>query len=81
MKKSFDCVEMKNRLQAEMLEREALLGPEEARRKRQQWLATGDDELAKWWRSLAPVRKPEEIPVAVRDDQTPYGTTDKETAP
>lgn len=81
MNKSFDCVEMKNRLQAEMREREALPGPEEARRKRQQWLATSDDALAKWWRSLAPVRKPEDVPVAVREDQAAYGPDKKEAAP
>ncbi len=78
MKKSFDCVEMKNRLQAELREREALLGPEEARRRRRQWLATGDDDLAKWWRSLSSVRKPEEVPLAVGEDQTPYDAKPEE---
>jgi len=78
MKKSFDCVEMKNRLQVELREREALLGPEEVRRRRRQWLATGDDDLARWWRSLAPVRKPEEVPLAVGEDQMRYGAKPEE---
>ncbi len=78
MKKSFDCVEMKNRLQAEMLESEALLGPEEARRKRQQWLATGDDELAKWWRSVMAATKPGAPSAVVREGATRYGTQPSE---
>ena len=60
MKKAFDCVEMKNRLQAALQEQELRLGPEEIRKRRQQWLATGEDGLARWWRSSPahPLGKP-----------------------
>ncbi len=59
--KTFDCVEMKNRLQAELREQEQRLGPEEIRRRRQHWLATGEDGLARWWRTI-PSAVPSQIP-------------------
>jgi hypothetical protein len=75
MKKAFDCVEMKNRLQAEMREQEQRLGPEEIRRRRQHWLATGEDGLARWWRSLSTHAQPEHKPHVLHEEETPYRTT------
>jgi hypothetical protein len=57
MNKPFDCVEMKNCLQAEMRELEQRLGPDEIRKRRQEWLETSEDGLARWWRSI-PTRAP-----------------------
>ena len=74
MKKTFDCVEMKNRLQAELLEQEQRLGPEEIRRRRQHWLATGEDGLARWWRSISAQTHPENEPLVLREDPTEYRT-------
>lgn len=50
--KTFDCVAMKNRIQAELAEERSRLGDEEFRRRREQWLKTTTDPLARWWRSL-----------------------------
>lgn len=80
MKKTFDCVELKIQMQAKLREQEAALGASEARRKRQQWLATGDDELARWWRSLAVVTESHSL--VVREDPVEYGTqSGKDTTP
>lgn len=74
MKKTFDCVEMKNRLQAELREQEQRLGPEEIRRRRQHWLATGEDGLARWWRSMSVQTQPEHEPLVLREDPAEYRT-------
>ena len=50
--KRFDCVEMKNAIQAKLLEEQERLGEEEARRRHQQWVHTSSDPLAIWWRRL-----------------------------
>ena len=52
MKKAFDCVEMKNRLQAELREQEQRHGFDESRRQRLNWLEAGEDALARWRRSI-----------------------------
>ncbi|MGA2796881.1 MAG: hypothetical protein ABSE63_04830 [Thermoguttaceae bacterium] len=50
--KSFDCVQMKNELQARMAKKYEGLSDEEIARRRREWLDNSDDPLAKWWRSL-----------------------------
>ena len=82
MKKTFDCVEMKNRLQAELREQEERLGAEEMRRQRLQWLERGDDPLARWWRTLAVAVSADAPRLVVREDAGAYGgQSDKEEAP
>ena len=53
MKKTFDCVEMKNRIQQAMREEDVRMGVMAAAEKRRRWLAQSNDPLACWWRSLA----------------------------
>ncbi len=50
--KPFDCVEMKRRIQQEMAEEEARLGPKEAQRQCETWKETSAAPLARWWRTL-----------------------------
>ena len=50
--KTFDCVAMKNAIQAEMLKRQEGLSEEEIHRRRHEWLATSQDPIARKWRSL-----------------------------
>jgi hypothetical protein len=50
--KSFDCVALKERLQAQLREEEERLGPEEVRRRHRIWVNTSDDPLARWLRAL-----------------------------
>ena len=50
--KTFDCVEMKNEIQAKLAKEHEGLSDEEIRRRRQQWLETSDDPLARWWCSI-----------------------------
>lgn len=50
--KSFDCVEMKNQIQAKLLEERRLLGDREFERRQRQWLESSGEPLARWWRSL-----------------------------
>ena len=52
--KRFDCVEMKNVIQAKLREKHAGLADDEIARRRRQWLETSDEPLARWWRSLPP---------------------------
>lgn len=49
--KPFDCVELKNRIQAELLREYQGLTPEEERRKRHQKLASGDSSAARMWQA------------------------------
>ena len=74
MKKAFDCVEMKNRLQADLRNQEQCLGAEGVRKQRRQWLATGEDSLARWWRSISAQTHPENEPHVLREDPTEYRT-------
>jgi hypothetical protein len=55
--KIFDCVEMKNRIQAELLEEERRLGTEIVARRHEEWLKTSDDPLAVWWRNIGAAKK------------------------
>jgi hypothetical protein len=50
--KAFDCVEMKNAAQSEILAEEERLGIDEADRRHERWLRTSDDPLASWWREV-----------------------------
>ena len=50
--KSFDCVEMKNEIQAKLRKECEGLSESEIARRRQQWLETSDSPVAKWWRSM-----------------------------
>ena len=52
--KEHDCVEMKNRIQAELLDEKARLGEAEMVRRTDQWFEESSDPLAVWWRSLTP---------------------------
>lgn len=49
--KEFDCVWMKNEIQARLREQWEGLTEAQIRAKVQNHLATSDSELAKWWRS------------------------------
>ncbi len=51
-KKAFDCVEMKNQIQAKLLAEVEQLGEAEVRRRHQEWLEKSDDPLAQWWRKV-----------------------------
>ena len=50
-KEEFDCVEMKNRIQAELLNENEGLTAEEERRKRLHKLATADSPAARLWQA------------------------------
>ncbi|MGD0897457.1 MAG: hypothetical protein ABR915_06440 [Thermoguttaceae bacterium] len=50
--KSFDCVEMKNAIQARLRKEHEGLSDEEVERRRRAWLEKSDDRLARWWRSI-----------------------------
>ena len=52
-RKTFDCVELKSSIQAEIGEEEAKLGAEEAEKRHAHWVRTSEDPLAMWWRSVA----------------------------
>lgn len=69
--KTFDCVEMKNRIQQELREEEARVGAEEMRRRREEWLRTGQDELSRLWRKLRAGRHEEPAVTAVREEESP----------
>lgn len=56
--KSFDCVEMKNAIQAQLRKEHEGLSDEEIERRRRAWLETSDDRLAKWWRSHQTAKQP-----------------------
>ncbi len=55
--KSFDCVEMKNSIQAHLRKEHKGLSDEEIDRRRRDWLEKSDDPLAKWWRSIQVAKK------------------------
>lgn len=50
--KTFDCVQMKNELQASLAKKYEGLSDQEIARRRKEWLETSDNPLAKWWRSI-----------------------------
>ncbi len=52
MQKSFDCVEMKNTIQAQPQQQWEALTESQIRTEIQEHQATSDDEVAKWWRSV-----------------------------
>ena len=53
IEKDFDCVAMKDRIQAEMLEERQRLGEDEQARRPREWLEKSDDPLARWWREVS----------------------------
>ena len=55
--KSFDCVELKNAIQAKLHEQYASLEPEQVRKKRQEKLDTADNIVARKWRRLKQPRE------------------------
>jgi len=50
--KTFDCVEMKNTIQAKLQKEYEGLTPEEVRKRRRAKLEASDDPLARKWRRL-----------------------------
>jgi hypothetical protein len=57
--KTFDCVEMKNAVQAKLREEKQRLGEAEVMRRHHLWLETSEDPLARWWRSLPRPKSPQ----------------------
>jgi len=55
--KKFDCVRMKDQIQAQLREQWQGLTEEEIRAKVREHLATSDGEVAKWWRSVQTTRE------------------------
>jgi len=51
--KSFDCLEMKNSIQAQLREEHVGLSVEEIENRRRIWLESSEDPIAKWWRSVS----------------------------
>jgi len=62
--KSFDCVEMKNAIQAQLSEEYEGLTPEQVRKRRQERLASSDSPVARKWRRLARAGQRKEDPAA-----------------
>ena len=54
--KPFDCVEMKNRIQAALAEKYAGLSDQERFERIERELNTSDDEVARWWRKMSSTR-------------------------
>ena len=50
--KDFDCVEMKNAIQQELLKQRAGLSDEEVRVRIRHELETSQSPIARWWRSI-----------------------------
>lgn len=50
--RAFDCIKMKDAIQAKMLKEEAAIGKNVAEKRRKIWLEKSNDELARWWRSV-----------------------------
>ena len=56
--KDFDCVEMKNAIQRELLEQRAGLSDQEVRARIRHDLETSQSPIARWWRSInTPVKR------------------------
>jgi hypothetical protein len=50
--KSFDCVEMKDAIHAQLRKEHEGLDEAEIARRRRKWLETSDSPVAMWWRSM-----------------------------
>lgn len=72
MKKKFDCVEMKLRLQEEMRRKDER--GETSWESLRVWLDTSDDMLASWWRKLPTKTARGGKPLALREDPVVYRT-------
>lgn len=55
--KTFDCVQMKDEIQERLSRKWAGLTDEQVRQAVDQELATSDNPLARWWRSLREARR------------------------
>jgi hypothetical protein len=66
--KTFDCVAMKDRVQAELLEEQARMGESEMLRRHREWLQTSDAPLARWWRSVEVARTPSGQPTSTKSE-------------
>lgn len=60
--KTYDCVEMKNRIQAELLAEKDRIGEAEVARRRREWLETSTDPLAVWWRGVTSAQSTRKAP-------------------
>ena len=56
-KKKFDCLELKDRLQAEVTREIEEIGERAYFSRLHQWLDASDDPLAVWWRRVADAQK------------------------
>jgi hypothetical protein len=56
-RKSFDCVEMKNAIHAQLRKEHQGLDEAEISRRRRHWLETSDSSVAKWWRSAQAIKQ------------------------
>ena len=58
--KAFDCVRIKDHVQARLLKQWRGLSREEIQSQIRRDLATSDSDVAKWWRSIerSPVKRP-----------------------
>jgi hypothetical protein len=52
--KKFDCVRMKDNIQADLLKQWRGVAPEDIRQEIERHLAASDSDVAKWWRSMEP---------------------------
>ncbi|MHC4473122.1 MAG: hypothetical protein ACYTDY_05915 [Planctomycetota bacterium] len=53
IEREFDCVAMKDRIQAEILEERERLGEDEQLEQHREWLERSDEPLARWWREVS----------------------------
>jgi hypothetical protein len=61
--KTFDCVEMKNTIQAKLQKEYEGLTPEEVRKRRRAKLEAADDPLARKWRRLIQAQTDKKGPI------------------
>lgn len=55
--KSFDCVEMKRAIYAQLQKEHEGLDDAEIARRREEWLQESDSTVAKWWRSAGAAKQ------------------------
>lgn len=61
-KKKFDCVRMKNHIQAQLLKEWQELTQEQIRKRISKFLATSNNDVARWWRSIPSSSKARRVP-------------------
>lgn len=52
-RKDFDCIDMKDAIQEDLLKEEKRFGEDEIMNRHRKWLRTSSDPLAAWWRKAA----------------------------